>query len=102
MTDRRDQLKKLYDADPNDPFVTYGLAMEDVKAGDDVGALAWLDKTLDLDAGYCYAYYQKGLALGRQGKPDEAKAAVEQGIARAKAVGDAKATAELEELLTTL
>jgi lipoprotein NlpI len=102
VNERLDKLMKLYEADPNDPFVTYGIAMEHSKASDEVATIQWLDKTLALDDAYFYAYYQKALALGRQGDREKAKAVAQQGMTKAQSAGDAKATAELQDLLETL
>ena len=102
MSERLEQLRKLYDADASDPFITYGMALEHAKAGDHDEALRWLDQTLELDADYCYAYYQKGRLLGEMGRDDEARQVTRLGIERAKAAGEAHAAAELEALLESL
>ena len=102
MSDRLAQLLKLHEADPADPFLTYGVAMEHVKAESFDDAVAWLDKTLERDAGYCYAYFQKAKALSALGREDDAREAVAAGIKAAKAAGDEKAFGELEELREVL
>ena len=68
MSDRLEQLKKLHDVDPNDPFLTYGIALELSK--DDLleEAVTWLDKTIAIDADYCYAYTRKPKCLARWAK----------------------------------
>ncbi len=98
MSDRLSQLLKLHETDPDDPFLTYGVAMEHVGAERFDDALAWLDKTLALDTGYCYAYFQKAKALSQLGRDDDAVAAVEAGLEVARRVGDEKALGELGEL----
>ena len=60
---RLEQLHRILERTPNDPFLTYGIALEHKNAGEPQVALEWLDKTLALDARYCYAYYQKGQVL---------------------------------------
>jgi len=102
MPDRLDQLVKLHEADPADPFVTYGIALEHAKADRPDEALAWLDKTLSLDAGYLYAYFQKAKALGELGEDAAARAAAERGIEKAAEAGDDKALSELTDLLESL
>lgn len=99
MSDRLEQLKKLHDVDPNDPFLTYGIALELSK--DDLleEAVTWLDKTIAIDADYCYAYYQKAKMLGEMGEDKLVAEAIQQGIEAAKRTQDGKALSELSELL---
>jgi len=102
MTERLEQLQKLLDLDPADPFVTYGLAMEHLKLGQTQEALEFLDQTIELDANYHYAYFQKAKALHDLGQTDQAIAAVETGIGTATQAGDAKAISELTDLRSML
>ena len=106
---RLDQLTKLYESDPSDPFLTYGIGLEHSNAGDFETAIQWLDKTLEIDAGYCYAYFQKAKALSEMGKDDDARATAQEGIRQAGSIDpatgvarDAHAQSELSELLTML
>lgn len=102
MSDRLAQLKKLYDVDATDPFITYAIAMEYVKVGDHEQALVFLDETITLDATYSYAYYQKAIALKELERLDEARAVITEGIAQAQSANDAKAVGELNDLLAML
>ena len=102
MSPRLDQLKQLYDADPTDPFVPYGIALEHAKAGEHEQALSWLDRTLEIDPQYSYAYFQKGRLLSELGRPDDAKQTLETGITRARESGDTHAAEEIAGLLATL
>jgi len=102
MSDRLAQLLKLHEADPADPFVTYGVAMEYVKAEAFDDAIAWLDKTLERDAAYCYAYYQKAKALSQLGRDEEARDVVKAGMTAAQTAGDLKAIGELGDLREVL
>lgn len=95
MSKRIEQLRQMLAKTPGDPFLLYGMSLELKKAGDLRGALDYLDRTLALDAGYLYAYYQKGQVLETVGQPDDAKAAYDAGIERARAAGGAKALGEL-------
>jgi len=96
--DRLDQLRKLHDADPSDPFCTYGIAMELIKRDESEQAMAWLDKTLALDADYCYAYFQKAKLLTARGDRAAALAVIDAGIEQASKLGDQKARDELRSL----
>jgi Tfp pilus assembly protein PilF len=102
MSSRLIQLEKLHQADPSDPFLTYGIALEHTKAGDMSTAIGWLDKTLQLDPNYFYAYFQKGKALSSLGEEEEARQTLRAGMAAAKAKGDMHAHGEMEGLLQTI
>lgn len=104
-TPRLAQLTKLYEMDPRDPFCAYAIALEHLKTDQTTEALSWLDKTLGLDAMYCYAYYQKGKVLAKLGQGDQAKAVLTEGIAAARrstAPDAAKALSELQALRDTM
>lgn len=102
MSDRIEQLRKFHEQDPTDTFCTYGLAMEHAKAGEIEEALTWLEKTLEIDADYAYAHFQKAKLLGEAGRTDEARTAADQGLEAARRSGDEKAAGELEELRASL
>lgn len=103
MTDTRlQQLLQMHQADPADPFLTYGIALEYGKQSQFEAALPWLEKTLALDAHYHYAYFQQAKMLSELGEDPKARAALQLGIRQAQAAGDGKALGELNELLLTL
>jgi tetratricopeptide (TPR) repeat protein len=102
MTQRLEQLKKLHAADPGDPFCTYGIALEIAKAGDTPQALAWLDKTLELDDTYCYASFQKGKLLDEAGRTEEAKAILSAAITKARSIPDNPEAAHAAEEMAAL
>jgi tetratricopeptide (TPR) repeat protein len=100
MPTRLEQLQTLHAADPNDPDVTYMIAMEHSKppTNDRATTIDWLNKTLDLDPNYLYAYFQKAKAQSEQGNNDAAKATLQLGIQKSKSALDSKAVSELSEL----
>ncbi len=100
--DRLAQLMTLHDADPADPFLTYGIALEHAKADAPDQAITWLDRTLALDADYLYAYFQKAKSQLELGDDEDARTTLDTGIQRAAAKGDAKAHGELSELRASL
>lgn len=102
MSDRLEQLKKLFEADPNDADLPYMIALELGKSGDCVSAIDWLDKTIALNAHYHYAYFQKAKMFDEEGEGADALATLDEGIKRATKVGDAKALGELQELRTMM
>lgn len=99
---RLDQVLKLLDKTPTDPFLLYAAALEYKNAGDLGNALTYLEKTLAQDPNYLYAYYQQGQIFEQRGQPDDAKSAYQNGIPRARQQGDEKALSELQSALAVL
>lgn len=102
MTDRLQKLLAMLEKTPGDPFLLYGVAMEHKKGSDVAAAVDFLDRTIAADAGYCYAYYQKGLLLESSGDLDAARRTYRDGMAAADRSGDAQAKGEIEAALTLL
>ena len=102
MSPRLTQLQKLHAADPVDPFLTYGIALELAKAGQVDEAITWLDKTLVLDTKYCYAYFQKAKMLDEKGETETALNILKQGMQAAQAAGDAHAASEMQALMESM
>lgn len=96
--DRLAQLLKLHQADPADPFCTYGIALEHFKAARHDEAIQWLDRTLQIDPGYCYAYFQKAKALSEKGDDAGARAVLNQGITTATRIGTGESLHAAEEM----
>jgi tetratricopeptide (TPR) repeat protein len=99
LSERAKKLETMLAKTPGDPFLLYGLAMEHKKAGDHGKAIDYLDRTLQADAGYCYAYFQKGQTFELDGRIDEAKNVYRKGIAAAIKKGDEHARSEIEGAL---
>jgi tetratricopeptide (TPR) repeat protein len=102
MTQRLEQLKKLHAADPADPFCTYGIALEIAKTGQVDEALSWLDKTLELDPHYCYAYFQKGKILSGVGRSSEARTVLTDAIKLARNIPNNPEAAHAAEEMAAL
>lgn len=100
MSPRLTQILKMLEQTPNDAFLLYGAALEFKKDRDFKQMIAYLDRTLAVDAGYCYAYYQKGHALEELGDTEAAAKVYREGVAAARRVGDAKAEGELTQALS--
>ncbi|MCX5661436.1 MAG: tetratricopeptide repeat protein [Planctomycetota bacterium] len=98
MPTRLEQLLKLHAADPADPFCTYGIALEHGKAGAFDQALTWLDKTLELDGNYAYAFFQKAKMFIEKGEEEQAKATLQNGIAAARKHGSPDSLHAAEEM----
>ncbi len=102
MTDRINQLKKILEADPDDPFCLYGIAFEYHKQRDFETAVQYYDRALRADPDYLYAYYHKAKALEMMGELDTARSTLVEGLARAEKLQDKKATSELTDFLDSL
>lgn len=99
---RMQQLQKMLERTPNDAFLLYGIALEYKKAKDPKRALEFLEKTLTADAGYCYAYYQRGQLQEELGEIELARKAYMEGIEAAGRKGDAHARSELDGALSMI
>jgi Flp pilus assembly protein TadD len=101
-TDRLQKLQEMLQKQPNDAFLLYGIAMELKKAGQNKEAIEQFDRVIAVDPAYCYAYYQKGLALEETGDINAARKVYQQGIEVAGLKGDAHAKSELQAALDLL
>ncbi len=78
------------------------IALEHGKADDPAEAVTWLDRTIQLDPGYHYAYFQKAKMLSELGEDQQALRVLDTGIAQATRDGHHKAVGELQELKAAL
>lgn len=101
-TERIAQLQRLLAVEPDDAFCHYGIAQEYAKLGRFDEAIAHYDRAIAADPDYCYAYYHKARVHESDGETDAAVATARDGLARAQAVGDAKAIEEITALLDSL
>ena len=99
MNERVRQLEQMLAKEPNDTFLLYGLGMEFKKSNDSKRALEYFQRVIDLDRGYCYAYYQKGLIYESLDYVESARKVYREGIEAARQKGDAHARQELEGAL---
>jgi Tfp pilus assembly protein PilF len=99
---RLQQLQKMLVREPNDTFLLYGLALEYKKLNDPSAAIEHLNRVIQLDPGYCYAYHQRGLIQESLGETESAKRSYRQGIEAATKKGDAHARGEIEGALSML
>jgi len=99
---RKEQLEEMLRDDPDDPFLWYGLAMEQAGAGDHEAALRSFDELRRRSPDYVPAYLQTGQLLTRLDRIDEARAVYQVGIAVARRKGDQHAAGEMEGFLDGL
>lgn len=102
MSDRLAQLQKMLEREPTDPFLLYGVAMEHKKVGRSVDAVEFFEKTIAVNSGYCYAFYQLGQLYEQLGETERARKWYEDGIKAARVKGDDHALSELEAALSML
>ncbi len=97
-----EQLTRLLEAEPNDPFLMYGIAQEHLKGGNFDEAVAWFDRTIAADPAHGYAYFHKARALEAAGRREQAIETLRAGIGVARGAGDQKAWSELAGYLDEL
>ena len=95
-------LQEMLSSDPDDEFALYGLALEYKADGRLEDALPLLEKAAAQPDPQVYTFYQLGEVLIALAEEDDAITALEQGLARASASGDAKAVNEFAALLGTV
>lgn len=88
-------LEKLLDGPRDGALLRYSLGNEYLKAGDAAKAAAFFANAVARDAQYSAAWKLLGKALAADGRPTEALAAYDRGIAVAEAKGDIQAVKEM-------
>jgi tetratricopeptide (TPR) repeat protein len=101
-SNRVEVLRAMLAQDPKNSFARYGLAMEQVKAGQLEEAIAEFRGLIAADPAYAAAYFHSGQTLEKLGRLDEARAAYESGIEVTARTGDAHACSELQAALDLL
>ena len=99
---RKQQIEEMLAEDPSDPFLRYGLAMENISAGDDLSAVNCLQELIAVAPDYVPAYQQLGQTLLRQGRTDEARQAWRRGVEAAQKTGNLHARDEMQGFLDSL
>ncbi|MCC5787413.1 MAG: hypothetical protein JJU33_12015 [Phycisphaerales bacterium] len=97
-----EQLTALLDKDPDDTFLLYALAQEHAKAHNHDDAVRCYDRVIAIAPNYFYAYYHTAPAQQADGDDPAAAQTARQGLDRAQAANDAKASSELAALLDEL
>lgn len=99
---RLERLQKLAAAEPNDPFVQYGLGMELMSTEQWAAAIEAFDRVLSLDPKYEGAHLQKGKSEIKLGRRDAARQTLRAGLDAAHAAHDEHAADQLREVLAAL
>jgi tetratricopeptide (TPR) repeat protein len=99
---RREALEGFVQANPNDAFARYGLALECAKLGDDAATKLHFGQLLAAHPEYVAGYFQFGQYLARVGETSEARRILSDGIAVAASSGDFHARDEMQGALAAL
>lgn len=102
MSERLAKILQMLEAKPGDTFLLYAAAMEHKKLNDLEKALEFLDRTVQFDPLYAYAFFQKGQVLEMAGDTDLARQAYLAGIDAARQKNDSHAVSELQGALDML
>ena len=100
--DRIEMLKEILGQNPNDAFARYGLAMEYSKSGQVEEALNEFKALLTANPDYTAGYFMAAQMLAREGREEEARKLLRDGIAAAKRTGNQHAQSEMEGMLEEL
>jgi predicted Zn-dependent protease len=102
MSDRLESLKQLVAEYPNDAFARYGLALEYANTGQTETALQEFAKLLEQHPEYTAGYQMAAQTLLREGRNDQARQLLQEGIACARRARNAHAESEMQQMLQDL
>ena len=102
MPDRLESLKQLLAEYPNDAFARYGLALEYANSGQTETALQEFAKLLEQHPEYTAGYQMAAQTLLREGRNDQARQLLEEGIACARRARNSHAEGEMQQMLDEL
>ena len=100
--DRIAQLRKFIEAQPDEAFPRYALALELKGLGDNAGATAELDELLRRKPDYLAAYLQHGMLLQALDRIADARGTLGRGQELARKKGDQHTLSELTAALDAL
>lgn len=95
---RRLKLEEMLATEPNDPFLHYALALEEVKEDPQIG-LRRLANMNEQFPDHVSAYFRRGQILADAGDMTAATQVLNAGIQVARRIGDDHAVAEMQGLL---
>jgi predicted Zn-dependent protease len=99
---RIDNIRKIVEQQPNDPFARYGLAMELKNAGQGDEAHAQFEELEKRHPEYVAQFLMHANLLRDLGRRDDAKQCLERGIAVAAKVRNQHALGEMQDALAAL
>lgn len=98
---RREFLDETVRAQPDNTFARYGLAME-LASSDPSAAWGHFQYLLNHHPDYPATYYQAGMFLSKQGRTEEARKVLAEGIKVTGRLGNQHAQSELQAALDDL
>ena len=102
MSDRLNSLLKLLEKDPDDSFLSYGIALEHISTGNYEEAERYLSLIIKKDPDYVPAYMQLAHVYENLNLIDKAKKIYKEGIEIARKKNDSHAADEMEDFLNEL
>jgi len=102
MSDRLNSLLKLLEKDPDDSFLSYGIALEHISKGNYEEAEKYLTSLQKKDPDYVPAYMQLAHVYEKFNFIDKAKNIYKEGIEIARKNNDSHAADEMEDFLNEL
>jgi uncharacterized protein HemY len=100
---KRQALERSLEAEPGDPFLRYGLAIQCLREGDlEEGRSRLWALIADHPDDQVAAYQQLGQSYWETGEFEAAEGCLRTGIEKARARGDWHAAAEMEHLLESM
>ncbi|HET9785260.1 MAG TPA: tetratricopeptide repeat protein [Terriglobales bacterium] len=99
VANRREQLEEFVRQRPDDAFARYGLAMELMRSGESVAALAEFERLQERHPDYAAGFQQAGQLLIALDRHEDARAVLERGLAAAERSHDRHAASEMQGLL---
>ena len=92
------QIQEFLKESPNDCFLLHALALEYIKANNDIEAKNIFEQNRNISPQYVATYYHLGKLMERNGEIVEAIAIYEKGMEMAKLQGDQHAFSELRSV----
>ena len=99
---RKELIEQMLKDDPNDPFLHYGLALEQLREDDKKSARITFEHLIDSFPDYLPTYYHLGQLLEKLGHEDQALAIYHKGSDLAGKQRDLKTKAEIDEAIWEL
>jgi predicted Zn-dependent protease len=99
---RREKIEAMLVDEPHDPFLRYALAMELEKEGEHERSLELMQGLMSDEPPHVPSFFMAGQHLAAQGRTDEARGALRDGIEQARKQGEAHAAGEMSEFLSEL
>ncbi len=100
--DRLTMLQEILALNPKDSLARYGLAMEYSNSGQVEDALREFGALLAANHDYAAGYFMAAQMLAREGREEEARNMLREGIAAAQRTGNQHAQSEMEGMLGEL